>query len=121
MDPKYQKKYLAKAREIVLRHVDQNKYAVFLFGSWAEHKGRKDSDLDVGVWGRSSLPGLIKSKISTDFEESVIPWPIDLVDFSCTDVDFNKVALQKIHYWNNPFGKDIRSQILNKELIHDAK
>lgn len=115
MNPEYQKKYLDKAREIVLRHIDQNKYAVFIFGSWAEKKGKKDSDLDIGVWGREALPYQIKSKISTDFEESIIPWPVDVVDFSRTGFDFNRIALQNLQYWNNPFGQDIRAHLLNKE------
>lgn len=121
MNNKYREKYLHIAREIVLRHINSDKYAVFLFGSWAEKKARKDSDLDIGIWGEDPLSSITRSKITLAFEESIVPWPIDLVDFSRTTEDFNRIALQDIHYWNNPFDKDIKMQLLNTETMYETK
>ncbi|MFH1320808.1 MAG: nucleotidyltransferase domain-containing protein [Bacteroidota bacterium] len=42
-----QQKYLDFTKEIVLNHIDKDKYAVFLYGSRANGKSWKHSDIDV--------------------------------------------------------------------------
>lgn len=94
--------YVAICQELVLKRVDRDKYAVFLFGSRARNTHFPKSDIDVGLWGREKVDALTMLDLQDVFDESIIPYKVDLVDFSYTDESFRRVALKNIVVWNNP-------------------
>jgi predicted nucleotidyltransferase len=92
--------YLNIVKSTILSLIDKNKVTVFLFGSRADNSCRHDSDVDVGFWANEELDNNLFSKINELLEESIVPYHIDLVDFSRTDEHFRKIALKNIEIWN---------------------
>ena len=91
--------YVSLAKEIVLFHLPKNEFRVFLFGSRAVGNSKPKSDIDIGIWGKEQIPIKAKIKIEEAIEESIIPFKVDLVDFTFVDETFKKYALQKIIEW----------------------
>ena len=94
--------YIDIVKQIVLKHVPKDNFAVFLFGSRAVGNAKPLSDIDIGILGLEPLPTLIKADLETDLEESIVPYKIDLIDFYQVDKDFKKEALNTIQIWNCP-------------------
>jgi len=95
-------KYLNIAKEIILKYVPKDDFAVFLFGSRANGKYNRTSDIDIGFMGEKELPIMIKSTIEDELEESIIPYTVDLIDFKKVSPDFREIALEHIMIWNCP-------------------
>ena len=94
--------YLDIVKQIVLKHVPKNEFAVFLFGSRAASNSNSLSDIDVGIMGTKPLPTLIMADLDSDLEESIVPFKIDLIDFYQVDKAFKDEALSSIQIWNCP-------------------
>ncbi len=94
--------YIHIVKNIVLKHVPQDEFAVFLFGSRAVGNDRALSDIDVGILGNRSLPYIIKGDLESDLDESIVPFKIDLIDFYQVDKIFKKEALSTVEIWNCP-------------------
>ncbi len=91
--------YIGIAKEIVLKQIDTTQFKVFLFGSRAYGNSRFNSDIDIGLWGSVRVPVKLKLAIEEALEESVVPFNVDIVDFSLVDDIFKKFALEKIVEW----------------------
>ncbi len=61
-------------------------YNFFAFGSRVHGKPRKFSDLDICFFEK--VPFSVQSHIDEDFEESYLPFTVDLVDWNLTGDDF---------------------------------
>lgn len=94
--------YIDIVKEIVLKRVPLNDYAVFLFGSRAVGNHHQMSDIDVGIWGEKPLSVIIKLDLEEELQESDILLKVDLIDFHQVSQDFKKEALSKIEKWNYP-------------------
>ena len=94
--------YLDIVKQIVLKHVPQNEFAVFLFGSRAAGNANTLSDIDVGILGIEPLPSIIMADLESDLEESIVPFKIDLIDFYQVDEVFKNEALSTVQIWNCP-------------------
>lgn len=94
--------YLNIAKQIVLKRVPLDEYAVFLFGSRADKSFHGRSDIDIGVWGYKSLSTSIKLDLEQDLEDSDIIFKVDLIDFNQVSKDFIKEATNTIQIWNRP-------------------
>ena len=101
-------KYLTIAKDIVMKHIPQDQYAVFLFGSRAEGKEKRTSDIDIGIIGNNEFPIMNKSDLEDELEESIIPYKVDIVDFKKVSDDFKKIALKHIQIWNCPKAIEIK-------------
>ena len=80
-------------RDIVFRHLDPKKHRVFIFGSWAEGKARKFSDIDLGIEGKEPIA---RMELEEAFEESDLPYLVEIVNFNHLSEKFKKIAKQKI-------------------------
>lgn len=98
----YQEKYLAIARDIVLKHVDRQRYTVFLFGSRAAGTHGRTADIDIGIEGDAPLAPKIIATINEELEESLVPFHTDIVDFYGADANFKQIARQRTISWNQP-------------------
>ena len=96
----YHKKYVELAREIILNLVDKENTSVFLFGSRTGLNYKHDSDIDIGFLANHKLDNKLFNKISEALEDSIVPYHIDLVDFTNVDKEFKKIALGEIEIWN---------------------
>ena len=94
--------YIDIVKQIVLKHIPKDNFAVFLFGSRAVGNAKPLSDIDIGILGSEPLPTIIKVDLESDLEESIVPYKIDLIDFYQVDKDFKKEALNTIQIWNCP-------------------
>jgi len=93
---KISKKVEKEIKEIIFRFLNPKEYQVFIFGSRATGKAKKYSDYDVGIWGKKRVPSHIMVLIEEAFEESDLPYKVDIVDFSLVSSKFKKIALSKI-------------------------
>lgn len=91
---------VSKIKKIIFQFLDPQKDRVFIFGSRAIGNGRKFSDIDIGVKSNKQINSITLSDIEEAFEESNIPYTVDVVDFSQVSANFNEVAKQKIIYLN---------------------
>ena len=94
--------YIDIVKSIVLKHVPQEEFAVFLFGSRPVGNDKALSDIDVGILGKRPLPVIIKGDLESDLDESIVPFKIDLIDFYQIDEVFKNEALSTVEIWNCP-------------------
>ena len=94
--------YIDIVKQIVLKHVPNDAFAIFLFGSRAAGNAKPLSDIDIGILWTEPLPMIVMAHLNADLEESIVPFKIDLIDFYQVDKDFKKEALNKIQIWNCP-------------------
>jgi predicted nucleotidyltransferase len=94
-----QHNYLDITKNIVLQHVANNNFKVFLFGSRACGNEKKMSDIDIGLLGNEKFPVQLKFAIEEAINESIVPFKVDLIDFYNVDENFKAEALKKIVEW----------------------
>ena len=87
-------------KNILFKFLDSQKDKAFIFGSRATGTSRRFSDIDIGVKSEKKIDTILLSDIKEVFEESNIPYTVDVVDFSQVSDKFNEVARQKIIYLN---------------------
>ncbi|MGH7237427.1 MAG: nucleotidyltransferase domain-containing protein [Candidatus Saccharimonadales bacterium] len=86
--------YLDDLRRIVQDCVDTSIWRPVIFGSRANGKAWRFSDVDLGFIGNRPLPEAAKIKLSEALDDSDIPYNVDVVDISQTTPEFQKVAKQ---------------------------
>jgi predicted nucleotidyltransferase len=91
-----EEKWKKLIKEIVRKYLPDKDYKIFIFGSRAEGKNRKFSDIDLGIEGPEKISSLIHLNIEEDLENSDIPYRVDVVDFKTVSPDFAKIAKKKI-------------------------
>lgn len=96
IDPKLQN----DIKNIVFRYLDSSDTKVFVFGSRVNGTNRKFSDIDLGLESNNSIPYTLVLDIEDEFENSNIPYSVDVVDFSKVSEKFKAVAKQNVMYLN---------------------
>ncbi len=76
------KHHLDEIREILDRHPEVEK--AIIFGSRAKGTYRKASDIDIAIFGKRITLSTLLSLMS-DFEESHLPYFVDVVDYKKVD------------------------------------
>lgn len=94
--------YFNLAKEMILKEINLEKYAVFLFGSQVTKPISRKSDIDIGVLGHEKMPFSKICAIKEVIDESNVPFKVDIVDFYNADEEFKQVALKNIVIWNQP-------------------
>ncbi|MCD6270321.1 nucleotidyltransferase domain-containing protein [bacterium] len=94
------KKAEEQIKEIIFRFLDAKEYRVFIFGSRATGEAKKYSDYDIGIFGKKPISFEILGLIDEAFENSDLPYKVDVVDFSMVSKNFKKIALSKIKILN---------------------
>lgn len=84
------KNQLALVREIVERRVPN--YTVWCFGSIARGDNRAFSDLDLVIMSKGVLDFSQLAKIRSDFDESNLPFKVDVSDWFALDPEFKKIV-----------------------------
>ena len=91
---------ISEIKKIIFQFLNPQKDKVFVFGSRATGGSRKFSDVDIGVKSNKQIDLSLLSDIEEAFEESDIPYTVDVVDFSQVSDRFKEVSKQKIIYLN---------------------
>jgi len=88
----------AEIKKIIYSFLDPKEYRVFVFGSRTTERARKFSDIDIGIKSSKPIPWWKLSAIEEAFEESDLPYTVDVVDFNLVSEKFRQVAESKIVY-----------------------
>lgn len=91
--------FLEEARQIVARVLADTVANVYLFGSFAWGKQHRGSDLDIAIEAPAPLPVTLMSDLQEAFEESHIPYRVDLVDLADTEPAFRERVRQTGRVW----------------------
>jgi hypothetical protein len=70
---------------MVLGALGEHDAAVWLFGSCARGEARQHSDIDIAILPLDDVPSGFFAELAADFEESTIPYDVDLVDLRRAD------------------------------------
>lgn len=82
----------AIVRDILARHASG--VEVWAFGSRARGGAKPYSDLDLAIVGTQALTPTQGAALATAFEESDLPWRVDIVDWATTDEAFRRIILR---------------------------
>ena len=87
--------HLKTVREILARRL-QGDVKVWVFGSRVGRTEKKYSDLDLALESDNGekLPFETLSALQTDFEDSNLPWKVDVLDINAIDPGFRKIVEQ---------------------------
>ncbi|EKE06426.1 MAG: hypothetical protein ACD_19C00014G0040 [uncultured bacterium] len=91
---------LDEFKKLVFRHLDDSIYRAFIFGSRATGTNRKYSDLDLGIIAKTKVPTSKIFDLENEFDQSNLPYKVDVVDFNNVSENFKKVAMKKVLYLN---------------------
>ncbi len=91
---------LDEFKKTVFKYIDPKSSKVFIFGSRATGTNRKFSDIDLGIEPKSELPIMTKIDLEDEFDQSDLPYRVDIVDFNNVSENFKKVAMKKVLYLN---------------------
>jgi predicted nucleotidyltransferase len=89
------KNLLEIIKNIVWEHLDPKIHKVFIFGSRATQTNKTFSDIDIGITGPLVAKNIL-SNLNLAFEESNLPYNVDIVDFNLVHDRFKKIAQEKI-------------------------
>jgi uncharacterized protein len=80
------------AAAVVRRHLPDQSYRVFLFGSRATGTAHPRSDIDIGIEGPEAVPGAVLAAIEDELDEAPTLYTIEIVDFARVSDAFRRVA-----------------------------
>ena len=72
-------------REILIKYP----YTFYVFGSRSKGTEKRFSDLDLCFF--EDIPWNVRAHIDEDFEESDLPFTVDVVDWNMCDKNFKKI------------------------------
>jgi len=95
-----QDNYQNQMRKLVLKVTKDLNCTIFLFGSRARGTERRSSDIDIGFSGLDEKTFLrTRDHLLSEFEESIIPHRVDLVNMDTAPPEFKNIAMQKVVVW----------------------
>jgi len=91
---------LEEVKRIVLEGLRGHSARVFLFGSWVHGQARRYSDIDVGVLPIEPLPAGLLLDIEESLDNSLVLYPVDLVDLSSAPAALRERVLREGIPWS---------------------
>jgi type I restriction enzyme S subunit len=79
-------------RDILQHHVPE--LEVWAFGSRAQCTAKPFSDLDIAIIGSEKRSVGLVAEVREAFQESALPFKVDIVDWAATDERFRKIIEQ---------------------------
>jgi predicted nucleotidyltransferase len=98
---KQSERILGQVRKMAWENLYPYPVNIYLFGSWARNAPTRGSDIDVAVDPERPLPPGILADLREKFEESPVPYRVDVVDLSQVRPEFRKAVIQKGIRWND--------------------
>lgn len=78
-------------RKILAESLPQG-FRVYVFGSRAGGKVKPWSDLDLLFEGNEPLPLEVRARLASEFDDSRLPWKVDLVDRATISKEFARIV-----------------------------
>ena len=79
--------HLDQVRAILSAHLPSD-IAVLVFGSRAKGGAKRYSDLDLALKGPARIDPSVLARLADAFEESSLPWRVDVVDYNALEPTF---------------------------------
>lgn len=95
---------------------------VWAFGSRAKWTAKPYSDLDLAIKGDQPLTLSVSAALEDDFNDSVLPWKVDLVDWMTATpsfrkvIDRDKVLIQQRQPYNAPKWPIVRIETIAEKI-----
>ncbi len=83
-------------KKIIWDILSKYPYAFYVFGSRAKGSPKKLSDLDLCFM--DPIPSLTLNKIEEDFEESNLPYKVDIVNWNDCSKEFQEIIKKDLFY-----------------------
>lgn len=93
------KEILEKTKQMICRFFKNKKIEIYLIGSWARRQEKRTSDIDIGIIQKEFLPEGFLAQIAEEFEQSDIPYRVELVDLTGMDEDKRSSFLRGAIKW----------------------
>ncbi|MCE7898417.1 MAG: nucleotidyltransferase domain-containing protein [bacterium] len=88
-------------KKLTLTHINPTQHKVFVFGSHVRGNNRRWSDIDLGIDGDNNpLHPEVIINLQDAFENSDLPYKVDIVNFAHVTPDFRASALKHALYLN---------------------
>ncbi|MCK4543226.1 MAG: nucleotidyltransferase domain-containing protein [Spirochaetales bacterium] len=98
----FEKKYETLVREKILALFTETAARIFLFGSRVRGDYKRGSDFDIGFENiEEKLFRRLRIRFLDYWEESIIPYKVDMVLFDSADPDFIKEAKKDLMVWKD--------------------
>ena len=81
-------------KKIIIEVLNKYPYKFYVFGSRAKGVAKKFSDLDICFF--DDIPWNIRAHIEEDFEESNLPYTVDMVDWNMCDDSFKQIIKREM-------------------------
>lgn len=91
------------AKKLISERIANNEASIVLFGSSVSRD--QFHDVDIGILPRKSLSGATLSTLREAFEESLFPYPVDIIDLSTASDEFRNHVLSSTLIWLTPHKK----------------
>ena len=91
--------YLDLIKRRVLAVLLGENVSIGLFGSFASGLPNRSSDVDIAIVPKGSWDEKKLTLLREEFEESTIPYKVELVDFSRVQIEFQALALNSVIWW----------------------
>lgn len=105
--------------ETIFKYIPEETCAIFLFGSLAQNKVYRSSDIDIGIVSNEPLRNSILVKIKQEVKQVKTLRDIDVVDFlSIQNKDFLKIALKEIKIWHQTSKSKVYLSNLKKLMVN---
>jgi predicted nucleotidyltransferase len=83
--------HAAIVRDILARHLPADVQA-HVFGSRAAGAAKPYSDLDLVLEGNGPLPLTLMAELAEAFDESPLPWKVDVIDRATVSPEFGRIV-----------------------------
>jgi len=80
---------------ILGRHLEAERYRVFLYGSWASMNARPTSDIDIAVLGEGPIDEMVFLRVREEIDNLPTLRSIDIVDLAKADREFRDAVLRE--------------------------
>ncbi len=87
------------AKKIILQELGNFNCKIFLFGSRATKVNHRFSDMDIGIIPGEGFDHRVLYDLKDKLSDSIVPFKVDIVNFSQAAHDFKKEALKHIIWW----------------------
>lgn len=81
--------HLQTIKNILKKHIPD--YEVRAFGSRVKKSAKKYSDLDLVIKGKTKAPKKTLYLLKEDFQESDLPFRVEIIDWHSISEDFKKI------------------------------
>lgn len=100
IDPNFNIRCLDIIKNEILGLTKDYSCQIFLFGSRARSEGRRSSDIDIGVKNLNNITfRKVKIALELFWEESIVPYQVDMVNFDNVSKEFYTEAIKDIIIW----------------------